>query len=109
MQHKAIVRKVVEEIAHMSPSDQQVETQLIVDDEHGHYLLFSVGWENAHREYTPFVHIDVKPDGKVWLQHDGTDLKIALLLVEEGIPKDEIVLAFHAPYRRKLIPEFAIE
>lgn len=42
-QHKAIVRKVVEEIAQMSPSDQYVETQLITDDKHGHYILFSVG------------------------------------------------------------------
>lgn len=107
--HKAAVRKVVEEIAQMAPSDEKVETQLITDDEHGHYILFSVGWENEdYREYTPFVHIDVKPDGKVWLQHDGTDLKIALLLVEEGIPKDQIVLAFQAPYRRQWIPEFAV-
>ena len=106
--HKAIVRKVVEYIASISPSDEHVETQLIADDEHGHYLLYSVGWENMYREYGAFVHIDVKPDGKVWLQHDGTDLRVALMLVEEGISKKDIVLAFHAPHRRELMPEFAL-
>lgn len=55
------------------------------------------------------MHIDVKPDGKVWIQHDGTGLKIALLLVEQGITRDEILLAFHVPHRRKLIAEFAVE
>lgn len=67
-----------------------------MDNERGHYLLFSIGWPNDHREYLPFVHIDVQPSGKVYIQHDGTDLKIALLLVEKGIPKHDIVLAFQA-------------
>jgi XisI protein len=106
--YKTIVKKLVEYIASISPSDEKVETQLIVDDQHGHYLLYSVGWETDYREYGAFVHIDVKSDGKVWLQHDGTDLRIALMLADEGIPKKDIVLGFHAPYRRELLPEFAM-
>ncbi len=108
IKHKKIVRALVEYIASISPSDEHVATQLITDDEHGHYLLYSVGWETNYREYSAFVHLDVKPDGKVWVQHDGTDLRIALMLVEEGIPKDNIVLGFHTPYRRELVPEFAL-
>jgi XisI protein len=108
-QYKKVVRKVVEYIASISPSDENVETQLIIDEERGHYLLYSVGWENEdYREYSAFVHIDVKPTGKVYVQHDGTDLKIAILLNEEGIPKSAIVLAFKAPYRREHLSEFAI-
>ena len=106
--YKKAVRKVVEEIAGMVPSDEKVETQLIMDDERGHYLCFSVGWENGdYREHSVFLHIDVKSDGKVWVQHDGTDLKVALLLVDEGIPKSDIVLGFRAPVRRMDVPEFA--
>lgn len=33
--------------------------------------------------------------GKVWLQHDGTGRAIAEELVAAGIPKEDIVLAFH--------------
>ncbi len=106
--YKTIARKVVEYIASISPSDENVETQLIADDQNGHYLVYSVGWENMYREYGAFVHIDVRPDGKVMLQHDGTDLRVALMLFEEGIPKKDIVLAFQAPHRRELLPEFAM-
>jgi hypothetical protein len=106
-QHKVIVRDIMNEIADMTPSDEKSETQLITDDEHGHYVLFSIGWHSYHREYAPFVHIDVRPDGKVYLQHDGTDLRIANWMMEKGIPQGEIVLAFHAPFRREMIEGFA--
>lgn len=97
------------EIAEMTPSDDVSETQIIMDDERGHYLLFSVGWHKVLREYLPFVHIDVKPDGKVWLQHDGTDQRIAMWMVRLGIPKNQIVLAFQHPERRPLIEDFAVQ
>ncbi|HEU5116759.1 MAG TPA: element excision factor XisI family protein [Isosphaeraceae bacterium] len=35
--------------------------------------------------------------GKVWIQHDGTYDGIANALVEPGIPRDRIVLAFKPP------------
>ena len=104
--HK-IIFDVVTEIARMTPSDEKSETQLIVDEERGHYVLFSIGWQDVIREYVPFVHLDLKKDGKIWIQHDGTDLKIALWLVEKGVPKNDIVLAFHSINRRKMMPEFA--
>jgi hypothetical protein len=108
MFNKSAVKEIVEYIASISPSDSQVETQLIEDEIRGHYLLYSVGWENnQHREYTAFVHIDVKPNGKVYIQHDGTDLNIAYMLVEKGVPKSDIVLAFKAPFYRKHIRDFA--
>ena len=46
---------------------------------------------------------------KFWIEHDGTDLKVAELLVEKGIDKKNIVLAWHPAYRRAMIPEFAVE
>jgi hypothetical protein len=106
--YRSIIHSVVGEIADMTPSDKNSETQLIMDDVRGHYVLFSIGWQDILREYLPFVHIDIKPDGKVWIQHDGTDLKIALWLAEKGVSKQDIVLAFHSPNRRKLMPEFAV-
>ena len=105
--YRSIIKSIVTEIAAMTPSDNNSETQLVMDDNGGHYILFSIGWQDIMRQYLPFVHIDLKHDGKVWIQHDGTDLKIALLLAEKGILKQDIVLAFQSPNRRKLLPEFA--
>ncbi len=106
--YKEIVRQVVTEIAAMSPEEEDgVENQLITDDDHGHYLYFGVGWEQSSWFYASFVHIDVKINGRVWLQHDGTDLRVADMLVERGIPKHDIVVGFQSPQARTLMGEFA--
>ena len=81
------------------PQYEEYDTQLVMDDERGHYYLVSVGWRGYQREHAISVHIDVKGD-KVWIQADWTDLILAEQLVEKGVPKEDIVLAFHAPYRR---------
>ena len=47
--------------------------------------------------------MDIK-DGKVWIQHDGTEDGIAEELVEAGVPREHIVLAFHPPDVRKHTP-----
>lgn len=107
--YKGIIRAYVEEIYRMAPSSEEVETQLIIDDERGHYLLYSVGWEGHHWVYGSFVHLDVKPTGRVWLQHDGTDLGVAEELVRRGIPKDEIVIGFQKPSVRPHMAGWAVE
>lgn len=39
--------------------------------------------------------------GKIWIQYDGTEVGIANQLVELGVPKQDIILAFHKPSVRK--------
>jgi hypothetical protein len=46
------------------------------------------------------LHIDIK-NGKIWIQHDGTEDGIANEFVALGVPKEDIVLAYHIQYRRK--------
>ena len=46
-------------------------------------------------------------NGRVWLQHDGTDWIIADRLVERGIPAHDIVIGFQPPQARPLMAEFA--
>ena len=47
------------------------------------------------------VHVDLI-DGRFWIQRDGTEYSIAQELLDAGIPKDRIVLAFHSPAKRRL-------
>lgn len=103
--YKQIARRIVQEVAALDPSTGDVENQLIVDDERGHYMLHMAGWQKASRFYGSLVHIDVKSDGTVWLQHDGTDLIIARWLVNYGVDKADIVLGFHAPFERVPLDE----
>ena len=105
--NKKIVRDLIEYIASIAPSSKDVEVQKIIDDVNGHYLMYSVGWEGMRWVYGSFVHIDVKPNGRVWVQHDGTDLRIADDLAVRGIPKKNIVIGFQAPHARVLMEGFA--
>lgn len=82
-----------------------VEELFLTDDEHGHYLWLSLGWFKGERLNSPIVYLRLK-DGKIWLEEDWTDLGIADQLLEAGVPKEDIVLALHAPELRQYT-EFA--
>jgi XisI protein len=98
--YRAIVKRILQEVAEITPSEENIRTELVCDENLGHYQLGQVGWEGKRRVDDVFIHIDVR-DGKVWLQHDGTNLRIADDLIRAGIPKEEIVLAFRHPSRRQ--------
>ncbi|AOY83578.1 MAG: XisI protein [Moorea sp. SIO1G6] len=99
--YKSIVRKITIETGKLGERpDDQVKSQIILDDERGHYLLYFNGWRGSKRTYGCYLHIDVSHDGKVWVHYDGTDLRIAEKLVELSIPKSDIVLGFISPIRR---------
>lgn len=93
---------------HSLPSSYgDAEVQLVIDGEHDHYLLVHTGWHEAERQYGCIAHIDVK-DGKIWIQYDGTEAGVADELAEMGAPKEDIVLAYHPPYKRPYTG-FAVE
>ena len=92
----------------MTPNENGIEREFIADMERGHFVLFSIGWyQEYHREYIPFLHVNVKENGRVYIEHDGTSLVVADWFIERGVPSQEIVLAFHAPFRRGLMKDFA--
>ncbi|HLJ56931.1 MAG TPA: XisI protein [Chthonomonadaceae bacterium] len=105
-EYRDIVKRVLRQVADISPSDDNIRTELVRDDSLGHYQLGQVGWEGDRRIDDTFLHIDVV-DGKIWLQHDGTNLIIADDLLEAGVPKEHIVLAFHPPKLRQYT-DFAV-
>jgi hypothetical protein len=53
-----------------------------------------VGWDGWRRVHGTVIHLDIH-DGKVWIQYDGTNRPVADELIAAGIPKEDIVLAFH--------------
>lgn len=86
--------------ASMSRNYEEYEVQTVFDEKQDHYQLLYVGWRGNKRDFGCIVHLDIK-DGKIWIQHDGTEVGIANKLVEMGVPKQDIVLAFHEPYIRQ--------
>lgn len=94
------ITQLLTQLGTQLPSTTEVETQYIFDTQRNHYQLFQVGWEENEWIHGCIVHIDLKND-KIWIQHNGTELKLADELVNLGIPKQDIVLGFQAPYKRK--------
>ncbi|MGH9848015.1 MAG: XisI protein [Blastocatellia bacterium] len=97
--YRTYIQEILEEIAGYKAIPVEIETELVIDRTRDHYLLVNVGWRNLKRTYGNPIHLDIK-DGKIWLQQDMTDYSIAEKLLEKGVPKEDIVLAFHAPYKR---------
>ena len=106
-QYRNYICAILEEYSHYRPSYEDVDVEQIVDTVHDHYQLVTVGWNDQERIHGSLLHIDIKA-GKIWIQHDGTEEGIANRLVKLGVPKSDIVLAFHTPYRRQFT-EFAVK
>ncbi|MFO0603532.1 MAG: XisI protein [Polyangiales bacterium] len=75
--------------------------EAVFDRERDRYLLVVVGWDGRHHVHATLAHVDVV-DGKLWIQHDQTESGVAPDLVDAGVPRDRIVLAFKSPARRAL-------
>lgn len=82
------------------------EVVLVFDEESDNYLLLKLGWKGYHRLWGTSLHIRIR-DGKFWIEEDGLEEGFATDLLEAGVPKDDIVLAFHHPKRRPYT-EFAV-
>ncbi|MFQ6062514.1 MAG: XisI protein [Methanosarcinales archaeon] len=99
-EYRKIIKKIIKEYAQFKPAYGDIEVETVFDEERKHYEMVQVGWENRKRIHGSVIHVDIINE-KVWIQHDGTESGIAKELVELGIPKDRIVLAFHPPDVRK--------
>jgi XisI protein len=79
---------------------EEYEVQTLFDIEQDHYQLLHVGWCANRRKFDCILHLDIK-NGQIWVQNDYTEEGIANRLVEMGVPRNDIVLAFHEPSVRQ--------
>jgi XisI protein len=108
-QYQQYIRQLLSERAQRianQRNEPEYDVQTLFDDEQGHYQLLYVGWRGNKRDLGYALHLDIK-DGKIWIQHDGTEVGVANQLVEMGVPKQDIVLAFHEPQVRQFT-DFAV-
>ncbi len=100
-----ILERVQRQASEITPEGEGIAKQAIKDTERDHYLLLHTGWRGNRRTHGCSLHLDII-NGKIWIQHDGTEVGIATQLLELGVPAYDIVLAFHSPYMRQFT-EFA--
>lgn len=93
--YREIIKSTLTTFSRRGCGGSDVTNELVFDEKNDRYVVTAVGWESrVQRTYRPIIHIDIIGD-KVWIQWDGTEDGIAYDLEEAGVPKSDIVLAFH--------------
>ena len=97
-QYREYVQSLMTRYATSDQMKDDIEVQLVMDTVRDHYQWMNVGWEGLKRIYNCYIHIDIK-DGKIWLQQNWTEEDPAAELLEMGVPREDIVLGLHPPYK----------
>ncbi|MBD2625129.1 XisI protein [Trichormus variabilis] len=107
-EYPQLIKRILTEYVELCQHHPQknIETFLIIDEEKCNYIWMNLGWQNGERITGMTVYVRLR-DGKFWIEEDWTENGIATDLVEAGVPKEDIVLAFHEPKIRQYT-DFAV-
>ena len=96
-QYRQIVREFLQNFAANDP-----EAQLVFDTERDHYLVMHVGWRDDYRIYGCAMQLDLI-EGKVWIQHNSTEIAVEQELIRRGVAPQKIVWGLRSPTVREQI------
>ena len=91
--YREIVKQVILQYAKLRPSHGEIRLDSVFDETRDRYALMQVGWDRGRRVRGNLIYITLK-DGKVYIEYDGMECGITQNLIEQGIPENDIVLAF---------------
>ena len=94
--YRQIIQEILTEHSQIKPVYGEIQMKLMFDAKRDRYQLLRTGWLQERRVYGTLIHIDIEGN-KLWIQYDGTEVGVAHELVEQGIPPEDIVLAYHSP------------
>lgn len=104
--YRYIINQVIQNHAQYKPSHGNIEALPICDLKSDNYLLLDLGWDNTGRVHGVVLHLRIFQD-KIWIEWDGTERGITDELLQLGLKKEDIVLGFMRPEKRKLT-EFSV-
>lgn len=107
-QYRAIIMQLLNNHAELANKFSQTELKMhvIFDQEHDRYMVFRTGWWQKERIRSANVYLRLENE-KIWIEEDMTEHGIASDLLKAGVPREDIVLAFHPPKMRPFT-EFAV-
>ncbi|GAA6621324.1 XisI protein [Scytonema sp. NUACC26] len=98
--YRQCIQNLLTEYVAVPIANGEIDSQTVFDTQQDRYQIMNVGWDGDRRVHGCVMHLDIK-DGKIWVQHNATEMRIAHELVAMGIPKEDIILGFQAPYVRE--------
>lgn len=103
--YRQIITGVLTEFAETG-TRSEVELVCAFDTLRDNYLLVNTGWDGVRRIHHIVAHMRLH-NGKVWVETDNTNTELVQQLLNAGLSKEEIVLAFYSPQKRPFT-EFAV-
>lgn len=106
--NERILLSLLEEYAgerHAAQTDMR--SIVLADREKKQFQVVTMGWYEGEFFFNVMFHFEIKPDGKIWLIQNSSDVPIAEELAERGVPKSEIVLGFQ-PEKMRRVSGFAV-
>jgi len=100
--YRRILQQVVKRHAQFQPANGNIKTHAVCDRETDEYMVIDSGWNEKNiRIYDVVLHFRLS-DGTVQVERDNTDAEVVRELIEDGIAKDDITLAYNAVPFQKL-------
>lgn len=98
--YRQIIQSLLTDYASVPISNGQIDCYTVFDTQQDHYQVMNVGWDGYRRVHGCILHLAIK-NGKVWVEHNMTEMRVAQELVARGVGQMEIVLGFQAPEYRQ--------
>lgn len=99
-QYRAVIEReltaIVNQTGNSLSAPAELRDKTVFDRNSDCYLILREGWDGAHRILAPIISLEII-NGKIWLQADHTNLRIAERVEAAGVPKSDIVLGFQPP------------
>jgi len=98
--YRNIIQSLLTAYAAIPIANGTIDCYTVFDIKEDHYQVMNVGWDGHRRVYGCVLHLDIK-EGKIWIEQNMTEMRVAQELVERGVRKENIVLGFQAPEMRE--------
>ena len=93
--YRQIIRDTLTPLAQARFANPKIVNEAVFDESADRYIVVTTGWESENKRiYFNLVHVDII-NGKIWIQRDGTEDGVGYAFEAAGVPKEDIVPAFH--------------
>ena len=104
--YRTVLTHLLKEYAELPTMRAAIRREGLIDVERNTFQMLVSGWHDERRTFGIVFHLALR-DGKIWVECDGTEVGVATLLEEAGVPREDIVLGFRSPFMRQFT-DFAV-
>jgi hypothetical protein len=71
------------------------DAYVVIDKQNRHYQLLTAGWDSRiHYLFSARIHFHLREDGIICLFENRTEHEVGDTLMEQGVPKSDILVSF---------------